>query len=373
MTLSITDRFDSGNIIVKSSSDPRSVELEIRRDHQSDFFQWFHFRVTGAKGAYLSMRIGNASEAAYLDGWTDYQACASYDRETWFRVETRYEDGALIIDHEPELDTIWFAYFAPYSMERHQDLIAWAQAHPDVELEVLGETLDGQTIDCLTIGNGDKTIWITARQHPGESMAEWWVEGFLNRLLDDADPVARRLREAVTFHVIANMNPDGSRRGHLRTNAKGVNLNREWDKASKENSPEVFHVLQAIRKTGVDLHLDVHGDEGLPYNFIAGGEGAPNFTEADGAMLQAYKASLEAISPDFQTTHGYDVDAPGSADLSICTNYMVNEFRCLAMTLEMPFKDNADLPDPLHGWSPDRCRKLGAANLDAMLAVLDII
>jgi murein tripeptide amidase MpaA len=373
MTLSITDRFDSGNIIVKSSSDPRSVELEIRRDHQSDFFQWFHFRVTGAKGAYLSMRIGNASEAAYLDGWTDYQACASYDRDTWFRVETRYEDGALIINHEPELDTIWFAYFAPYSMERHQDLIAWAQAHPDVELEVLGETLDGQTIDCLTIGNGDKTIWITARQHPGESMAEWWVEGFLNRLLDDADPVARRLREAVTFHVIANMNPDGSRRGHLRTNAKGINLNREWDKASQENSPEVFHVLQAIRKTGVDLHLDVHGDEGLSYNFIAGGEGAPNFTEADGAMLQAYKASLEAISPDFQTTHGYDVDAPGSADLSICTNYMVNEFRCLAMTLEMPFKDNADLPDPLHGWSPDRCRKLGAANLDAMLAVLDII
>jgi len=373
MSLHITDAFDSGNIIVKSAEDPGDIRLEIRRDTGSDFFQWFHFRVTGAKGTPLSMTIENAAQAAYLDGWTGYQACASYDRETWFRIETRYENGELTLQHDCELDTVWFAYFAPYSMERHQDLIAWAQIQNGVELEILGDTLDGRSMDCVTVGDGDKTIWITARQHPGESMAEWWVEGFLNRLLDEADPVARKLKEQAVFHIVPNMNPDGSFRGHLRTNAKGVNLNREWDKASPENSPEVYHVLENIRDTGVNLHLDVHGDEGLPYNFIAGGEGAPNFTPADQAVLDAYKTALAAISPDFQTAHGYPVNAPGTADLSICTNYMANTFGCLAMTLEMPFKDNADLPDPVEGWSPERCRKLGAANLDAMLSVLNLI
>ena len=34
------------------------------------------------------------------------------------------------------------------------------------------------------------------------------------------------------------MNPDGSYRGHLRTNAKGANLNREWKKPTQEYSPE---------------------------------------------------------------------------------------------------------------------------------------
>lgn len=34
------------------------------------------------------------------------------------------------------------------------------------------------------------------------------------------------------------MNPDGSYRGHLRTNAKGANLNREWKKPTLEYSPE---------------------------------------------------------------------------------------------------------------------------------------
>ena len=30
------------------------------------------------------------------------------------------------------------------------------------------------------------------------------------------------------------------------------------------------------------------------------------------------------------------------------------EFGCLAMTLEMPFKDTVDTPDPVKGWSPER-------------------
>ena len=41
-----------------------------------------------------------------------------------------------------------------------------------------------------------------------------------------------------------------------------------------------------------------------------------------------------------------------------------------ALTLEMPFKDNADLPDPERGWSGARSRRLGADTLTALLAML---
>ena len=44
------------------------------------------------------------------------------------------------------------------------------------------------------------------------------------------------------------MNPDGSWRGHLRTNASGANLNREWDHPSLEKSPEVKYVRDAMDK-----------------------------------------------------------------------------------------------------------------------------
>jgi|TARA_B100001540_G_scaffold302190_1_gene309448 hypothetical protein len=42
------------------------------------------------------------------------------------------------------------------------------------------------------------------------------------------------------------------------------------------------------------------------------------------------------------------------------------------MTLEMPFKDNAQLAGK-DGWTPARSAKLGAAALDAILDVLPIL
>ncbi|MFM9481321.1 M14 family metallopeptidase, partial [Streptomyces scabiei] len=90
----------------------------------------------------------------------------------------------LTIRHAPQADQVYFAYFAPYSRERHADFVAECAARPGVTLEVLGATLDGQDLDCLRIGQtaADKPdLWVIARQHPGETMASWWMEGFLRR------------------------------------------------------------------------------------------------------------------------------------------------------------------------------------------------
>lgn len=369
--LHITAAFDGGNIIVHEVSDPAQIRLSIAKDNASDFYQWFYYRLSGAKDQACRMVIENAGGAAYTGGWDGYNACASYDRETWFRVPTTYENGQLIISHTPELDSVYYAYFAPYSMERHADLIAECLQHPDVSLRVLGQTVEGQDLDCLSVGQGEKVMWVTARQHPGETMAEWWAEGFLARLLDDDDPVARILREKARFHIIPNMNPDGSRHGNLRTNAAGANLNREWDKATVQSSPEVFYTLAAMDADKPDLCLDAHGDETLPYNFIAATQGIPNYSDKQARNLETFLTAYKTASPDFQTTYGYPVNKPGTANLSMCTNHTAHRYDCLSMTLEMPFKDNADLPDEVFGWSPDRAAKLGSAVLDAMLAVVD--
>ena len=37
---------------------------------------------------------------------------------------TSYADGVLTIRFTPETDCVWLAYFAPYSMERHHDLVS---------------------------------------------------------------------------------------------------------------------------------------------------------------------------------------------------------------------------------------------------------
>jgi murein tripeptide amidase MpaA len=373
MSISITSAFDGGNIRVLGVEGD-VVTLEIVRDHLSDFYQWFSFRAAGACGRTVTFRIVNAGGSAYPMGWPGYRARVSTDREVWRQVtDTSYADGVLSFAHAFEGDLAWFAYFAPYTLERHESLIARLAGRPGVRHRELGRSLDGRAIDCLTIGEGHKPVWIYARQHPGESMAEWFVEGALEKLTDPADATAAALRAKATLHLVPNMNPDGSFRGHLRTNAAGVNLNREWHAPSAERSPEVLGVLSAMDATGVAFAMDVHGDEAIPANFFAGFEGIPSWTDALGEKFYDYGRRLAAATPDFQTEKGYGRAAPGKANLSMSTNQLAHRFGAVAMTLEMPFKDHDPNADAEHGWSPERSKRLAHSCLDVLAGMIDEI
>ncbi|WP_423193097.1 M14 family metallopeptidase [Cupriavidus sp. H18C2] len=375
--LHISSMFDSGAIEVESIDRADDIRLRIRADSHADFRQWFHFRLQGAAGQACRLRFLNAGECTYPDGWRDYRAVASYDRAHWFRVPTQYDGQTMTVDFTPTHDSVWLAYFEPYSDERHLALLASCQRSPVARLSHLGSTVDGRDLTCVTLGEpgpGKKTIWMIARQHPGESMAEWFCEGVLQRLTGTGawhgDPVARKLLERAVFHIVPNMNPDGSSRGNLRTNAAGANLNREWMQPSLETSPEVYHVRRAIERTGVDLFFDIHGDEALPYNFVAGSEMLPGFTEAQRAQQSRFIDAFKRVSPDFQDVHGYAASKYNADALKLASKYIGHTFGCLALTLEMPFKDNADLPDPEVGWNGARSALLGTAMLQAVLEYL---
>ena len=366
----INAAFDSGNIIVNAIRGA-TADLCIRKDKDSEFAQWFHFRVACTAGEEITLRITNLEGSAYPGGWPDYNACVSEDRDYWGRAPSTYDkakdSGTLTINYTPSSDLCWFAYFAPYSMERHHDLIADIAGHEGVEYRCLGYSLEGQPIDCLEMGEGDIQVWLYGRQHPGETQAEFWMEGALAMLTDLSDPHARMLRQRCRLHIVPNCNPDGSRRGHLRTNYVGVNLNREWAMPTAERSPEVLAIRNAMDETGVHWAMDVHGDEAIPAAFIAGFHGIPSWTDEQGHKYDAFQKRLSDRTPDFQTKLGYPTSSAGKANLTMSTNQLAERFGthkqgdahgCVSMTLEMPFKDNHELPDPEQGWSPERCKLL---------------
>jgi hypothetical protein len=57
--------------------------------------------------------------------------------------------------------------------------------------------------------------------------------------------------------------------------------------------------------------------------------------------------------------------------MSMATNQLAARYGAVSMTLEMPFKDNADHPDPVEGWSPARSRQLARDCLAALAAIVD--
>eukprot|EP00887_Chlorella_sp_A99_P001377 scaffold8.g1377.t1 len=308
MPISITSAFDGGNISVVTASDPADVQLEIRpeprtpKDNNVAHYQWFCFRAAGVCGQALTLNILNAGKSSFPEAWPGYQACASYNYEEWFRVKTTYdaEAGVLAIHHTPKavqpggcrhwackgaqsdpalhgqrgadlLGVVFYSFWAPYPYTRHLALVArMASAHGDLVR---------------------------------------YVEGLLERLTSKHDPL-----EAV-FYVVPNCNPDGSIRGHLRTNAKGANLNREWAGPTADYSPEA-----SLRAPGSGAAVSA----ALAALAFAGHQWDPPSAQA-----------LQQASPDFRPSNLYGVDAPG-----------------------------------YHGWSPQRAKQFAVAGLQALYATL---
>ena len=95
----------------------------------------------------------------------------------------------------------------------HLDPIAKCQVlNPECNIRSIGKSLDNMDIDLITVGPGKYIIWFIAKQNPRESMGEYFVRGLLHRLLDASDDLLRMLLLDATFHIVPNINPDGSYR-----------------------------------------------------------------------------------------------------------------------------------------------------------------
>eukprot|EP00747_Dinoflagellata_sp_TGD_P170696 gnl/TRDRNA2_/TRDRNA2_202908_c0_seq1.p1 gnl/TRDRNA2_/TRDRNA2_202908_c0~~gnl/TRDRNA2_/TRDRNA2_202908_c0_seq1.p1 ORF type:complete len:452 (+),score=58.65 gnl/TRDRNA2_/TRDRNA2_202908_c0_seq1:35-1357(+) len=397
----VSDQLDGGSITVVSlqrgptGSEPILLKLKKEKCLEAcgTFQQWFHFVASNLPvGEQVSFCIEDAGSSTYPD-WHGYKVCLSYDLETWHRIaDTEFDDaGKLTWRHAAACSIAYYAYFPPYGRELQlRRLGSWqCSASGRCRALTLGQTLDGRDLHLLCIGEppapiasrdpkGKLTIWCQARQHPGETAASWWIDGFVGRLLQCTDPVVREVLKRADLFVVPNANPDGGVRGHLRTNACGANLNREWACPSAERSPEVLLMQQAMRCLGsVDMLLDIHQDEEKPYAFISKTSLAiPSATLTMRDLHTKFRAAYNKACPDFETPGpvdpvGYPEPQPGKANLAICSAWVAENFGNLSCTLEMPYKGNPNAgAKEGEGWTTENCVSLGRATLDAILEVL---
>lgn len=363
---------DSGNIEVINAENSQNIRLKIRPDNHATNYQWFNFVINGKPGEPFFLAIENAGSASYPK-WNDtgaYRATASSDGKTWSRLDTRFDqkEGILTIQGKLISHDMQIAYFPPYPYARHLQLIEQAKKIPNAIVSSLGKSVEGRDITLLTIGApgpDKKNIWLIARQHPGETMAEWYVEGLIERLASGENLSA--LLDSAVLYIVPNMNPDGTYHGNLRTNAAGKDLNRQWNIFNNQDTaPEVFYVRQAMLQTGVSAFFDIHGDETHPYVFPNGrGLGCaynPEMLSIEGEFLDAYIA----VSPYLQKESQYTPDLPGHPNLNMAKTFFAEHLNCLSLVLEMPNKELITGED----WTNQDCKHFGAHLIEPLVKLI---
>ncbi|MCO6044796.1 hypothetical protein NG895_12865 [Aeoliella sp. ICT_H6.2] len=122
--------------------------------------------------------------------------------------------------------------------------------------KILGKSFEGRTIRLVSIGTGERSIFMWTQMHGDESTHTSVVLSILNTLVNlgnEAFGGADFLGDC-TLHVLPMLNPDGAAR-QTRENAQGVDINRD---AVELNTPEgrILRevVLQLEPQYGFNLH-----------------------------------------------------------------------------------------------------------------------
>lgn len=103
---------------------------------------------------------------------------------------------------------------------------------------------------------------VFARQHPGEPVGSWMMEGFANRLIEMS-------QEEVLWILVPMINIDGVVIGNNRTGLLGYDFNRHWfiDKDTNRYHlfPEIVGIMRYFKKKHKDfskkikIFIDFHG------------------------------------------------------------------------------------------------------------------
>jgi hypothetical protein len=138
-------------------------------------------------------------------------------------------------------------------MRRLEEVVS---AAPDLfTMEKIGESVEGRSINHVTVGHGPTTVLLWSQMHGDEPTATAALFDFFGYLTRHrGDPAVQGLLGSLTLHVVPMLNPDGAER-FQRRNAQSIDVNRD---ALRLQSPE-GQILKALRdrlnpKVGFNLH-----------------------------------------------------------------------------------------------------------------------
>ena len=294
----ISTNFESGNINHINNVQRKKdvlVVLEIEnepypKNTKRKYQNWFYFKSNDVQRKSMTYTIQNIN--VFGNDWKGFNVCYSYDNKNWKRIKTSFskKNKTLTWKHRSTKKNVYFAYYPPYTTVMKQKMMMKYKNKKGAKAKTLGKS----KVDALILGNGPLKIFIVARQHPGESIGSWMIEGFLKEYFSDVQ--RKVVQDIFTFYIIPMANPDGVKLGHWYTNKKGQNLNRSWrhNKTSETNA-----IKKLMTEKKALLYLDLHGDEGASKHFIT------SCIESKNKVREPFNDTMAKFCPNFQKEDYY--------------------------------------------------------------------
>ncbi len=204
----------------------------------------------------IKIVIDNAGRSSFQKGWYGYRPFISLDFLNWKRLpDSEFRNGQFSFSVDHPTTEFYVAWYPPYSSQMLDEFLS-ATVKKKNDFEVWQ-----QKIPCIRYGDLNKpTVIIIGRQHPGESMGSFFIEGLLEELVNGQH------MPNLSFLMFPIVNIEGTRAGNHRLDKNNMDFNRIWD---REDTFELEVIKNEINKLPTPkLFIDVHGDEVSKVDYI---------------------------------------------------------------------------------------------------------
>lgn len=215
----------------------------------------------------------------------------------------------------------------------------------------IGKSIDGRDLLAIRLLDADRPkplVIILGGQHPPEVPGVIGLRAFINRLVMDHNAITRDFG----FLIVPELNPDGVERGHWRTNAGLVDLNRDWGPFTQPETRAVRDEIANLVELGFTpvLLLDFHATRRNIFYLPE-----PDSLGRGASFAAAWLAAIDAIWPGDmpEGRAGHNPDNPTAKTWFTAT------FAAPAITVE--YGDEVDRGE---------LRDLAEASADALAGVL---
>jgi hypothetical protein len=261
--IKIDSLIPSGNIVFIGIDSNEGIHLNLNTEFDS-FTHWFYFKVILDRITKNSLKffIDNALQSPFAEGWKNYTPFTSSDGNNWQRIENGNILGsAYNFEIDIYYNEFFVAWYPPYPLDKYY---CWLK---QISISSLFQVFQEKSKpDYIIAGNKSKpTIIIIARQHSGETMASYVIEGFVNACAQQIDRF-KKLLEDYSVIIFPLFNKGGVEKGFHRVNAVGEDLNRCWGSDKVDEIKFVKNILSSC--SSIHFIIDIHGDEVSKFNYV---------------------------------------------------------------------------------------------------------
>lgn len=323
--MKISNDYEGSSIEILSYNDKdNSAVLSLRKEN-GEYSQYYNFFVQNNDNVDGYIYIQNIKLSKYYDKDSIFFPYKRLEgQSTWKRMDNTsfsVQDEQLVIKVEP-FEKCEISYVPRYTNENLEFFLSEISLHNNVY--ITRNLLPKIEIGAQTL----PTVFVIGRQHPGETLSSFFIEGMINSVLDN-----KELKNKYHFVFYPIVNTVGVQTGCHRY-VEGVDFNRVWQNS---NAPKnIQFIKQELKQYKIKYFIDVHNDEITPIDYIRA-SGKINKKNIGEIVV------LKAMGPLYRLLRSI-VKQKKIINLSYKTarEYVRKKYHCLSILVELSMKENYD-------------------------------